>query len=192
MPKISAPTLAEHQAYQRHALVAAAIEILAEDGVAALTPASAGRRASLARSSTYQYFDSGAALLATAVEAAQAEVQDAVAGATARAQGPEDTVTAYVDAVLSLATTTPARAMRALGHAELPPMCAARLDELRATQYRPLALALAEQGVTDPGPSAALLAALVEAGAEQCAAGTRVEVARARVLQLVLRGVGRR
>jgi len=151
VPKISAPTLAEHQAAQRHAPVAAAVEILADEGVAALTPASAGGRASLARSSTYQYFDSGAALLATAVEPAQAEVQDAVTRATVPAHGPDATVAAYVAAVPSLATTIPARAMRALGHAELPPMCAARLDNLLAIQSQPLATALAEWGVPDPG-----------------------------------------
>jgi AcrR family transcriptional regulator len=192
VPKISAPTLAEHQAYQRHALVAAAVDILASEGVAALTPAAAGRRASLARSSTYQYFDSGAALLATAVEAAQSDVQDAVARSIAAAQGPEATVVAYVDAVLSLATTMPARAMRALGHAELPPMCAARLDELCGAQRRPLVDALDEWGVPDPGPKAELLAALVDAGAGQCVAGTPVDVVRDRVLALVLAAVGRR
>ena len=190
MPKISAPTLAEHQAYQRHALVAAAVEILADEGVSALTPASAGRRASLARSSTYQYFDSGAALLATAVEAAQADVQDAVTRATDAADGPDAVLAAYVDAVLSLATTTPSRAMRALDHAELPPMCTARLEELRAAQRQPLVDALGERGTPEPGPTAELVAALVDAGAAQCVAGNPVDVVRSRVLSLVLGGVG--
>ena len=163
------------------------------DGVAALTPASAGRRASLARSSTYQYFDSGAALLATAVEAAQAEVQDVLARSTAAAavHGPDATVAAYVDTVLTLATTTPARALRALGHAELPPMCLARLDELRSVGRQPLVEALTEWGVPDPGPTAELLDALVDAGARQCASGTPVDVVRRRVLALVRGAAGR-
>ncbi len=194
MPKINAPTLAEHQAYQRHALVAAAIEILADEGVAALTPASAGSRASLARSSTYQYFDSGAALLATAVEAAQADVEGAVAraAAAAAADGPEATIGAYVTAVLTTASSTPARAMRALDHAELPRMCAARLEELRRVQRAPLVVALADLGVVDPEPVAELVSALVDAGARQCAHGSPVAVVRDRLLALLRGGVAGR
>ena len=49
MPRITAPTLAEHQARQRDALVEAAVAILATEGVAAATPAAVGARAGLAR-----------------------------------------------------------------------------------------------------------------------------------------------
>jgi AcrR family transcriptional regulator len=188
MPKINAPTLAEHQAHQRGALVAAAVGILADEGVAALTPASAGRRASLARSSTYQYFDSGAALLATAVEAAHADLADAVARASASAEGPAAAISAFVDTVLSRATSTGSRALRALEHAELPPMCAARLHELAAERRAPLVAALEAVGTPDAGPTAELVDALVDAAAVQCAAGAPLGVVRRRVLT-VLRGV---
>ena len=189
MPKISAPTLVEHQSYQRHALVSAAIEVLAEEGVTAMNPASVGRRASLARSSTYQYFDSGAALLAAAVEAAQAEVDDVVSRAAADAAGPADTVDSYVTAVLGVATTAPFRALRALERADLPPMCAARLHELATAQRSPLVAALAELGVADPVATADLVVALVEAAAAQvCAGAGEVEV-RGRTLGLLHRGV---
>jgi len=150
VPKISSPTLAEHQARQRRALVAAAVAILADGGVGALTPASAGRRASLARSSTYQYFDSGAALVAAAVEAAQAEVDGAVIRATGDAESSDGVIAAYISTLLALATTVPARAVRALEHAELPPMCAARLRELADAQREPLVAALVTR--RDPAP----------------------------------------
>lgn len=177
--------------YQRHALVAAAIEILAEDGVAALTPAAVGRRAALARSSTYQYFDSSAALLATAVEEAQAEVDAVVARATDVPGGPDATVDAYVTCVLGLATTTAARALRALERAELPPMCAARLDELAAAQRGPVVRALAARGVPAPGLTAVLVAALVDAGAAEVASGADRGLVRDRVLDLVRGGIRR-
>jgi AcrR family transcriptional regulator len=183
--------LAEHQEYQRHALVAAAVEILAEEGVAALTPAAVGRRASLARSSTYQYFDSSAALLATAVEEAQAEVDAVVARATDMADGPDATVDAYVTCVLDLATTSAARALRALERAELPPMCAARLDELAAAQRTPVVRALAEAGVPGPELTAVLVAALVDAGASEVASGADPDLVRARVMDLVHGGIDR-
>jgi AcrR family transcriptional regulator len=191
VPRISAPTLAEHQAYQRHALVAAAVEILAEEGVAALTPAAVGRRASLARSSTYQYFDSSAALLATAVEEAQAEVDAVVARATDGADGPGATVDAWVTCVLGLATTSAARALRALERAELPPMCAARLGELAAAQRAPLVRALAGARVAEPWLTALLVAAVVDAGASEVASGTDPGLVQARVLALVHAGIDR-
>ena len=189
MPRISAPTLAEHQARRRQALVTAAVDILAEDGVAALTPAAVGRRASLARSSTYQYFDSSAALLATAVEEAHAEVVTVVALATDRAQGPDAIVDAYVTGVVGLATTSAARALRALERAELPPMCAARLDELAVIRRAPLVRALTGGGVPDPGLTAVLVAAVVGAGAAEVAAGADPVVVRARLLTLVHAGI---
>jgi AcrR family transcriptional regulator len=191
MPKISAPTLAEHHALRRSALVAAAVAILAEDGVAALTPATVGRRASLARSSTYQYFDSGASLLATAVEAAQAEVDQVVSQATGGAAGPSETVDAYVTAVLGQATLLSARALRALDRAELPPMCEARLVELAAAQRAPLVAALGSLGVEDPEATARLVAALVDAASREIADGAREDVVRDRVMTIIRSGVVR-
>ena len=61
MPRIDAPTVAEHHAQRRAALLAAAEELLAEQGVEAVTPAAVGARAGLARSSVYQYFSSSPA-----------------------------------------------------------------------------------------------------------------------------------
>ena len=60
MPKISAPTVAEHRVRQRDALLHAATELLVDGGVSAVTPAAVGAAAGLARPSVYQYFSSGA------------------------------------------------------------------------------------------------------------------------------------
>ena len=62
MPRIEAPRVAEHHARQRRALLDAAHALLAETGEAP-SMAAVGRRAGLARSSVYQYFDSPGALL---------------------------------------------------------------------------------------------------------------------------------
>ncbi len=86
MPKIAAPTVAEHRAAQRRALVAAAEAIIIEHGVAVVSPRSVGERAGLARSSVYEYFPSGDDLIAAvAVEAFERwsdELRAATAGAT--------------------------------------------------------------------------------------------------------------
>lgn len=51
MPKISAPTVAEHRVRQRGALLRAAIELLVDGGVSAVTPAAVSAAAGLARPS---------------------------------------------------------------------------------------------------------------------------------------------
>ena len=53
MPRITAPTVAEHHAKQRRALLDAARDLLAETG-AEPSMAAVARRAGLARSSIYQ------------------------------------------------------------------------------------------------------------------------------------------
>ena len=68
MPRIEAPTLAEHHAQRRAAIVAAAVDLLGREGIGAVTPAAVASGSGLARSSLYQYFPSTAALVAAAVE----------------------------------------------------------------------------------------------------------------------------
>ena len=63
MPKIEAPTVAEHRANQERALLDAARELLLAGGRAAITPAAVGAAAGLARSSVYKYFSSGEEIL---------------------------------------------------------------------------------------------------------------------------------
>ena len=70
MPKISAPTVAEHRAAQRAALLAATEQLLVEVGLAGVTPRSIAERAGLARSSFYEYFGSRDDILAAVAIAA--------------------------------------------------------------------------------------------------------------------------
>src|SRR5690606_22874513 len=56
MPKISAPTVAEHRALQRAALVRAGEEVLEEGGLAGFSAGAVAERAGMARSSFYDYF----------------------------------------------------------------------------------------------------------------------------------------
>src|SRR5207253_7362858 len=68
MPRIEAPTVAEHRNRQRAALLRAAEELLVEEGYAALRFSAVARRAGLARSSVYEYFTSKDDLVAAVWE----------------------------------------------------------------------------------------------------------------------------
>jgi AcrR family transcriptional regulator len=95
VPRIQAPTVAEHRAAQRRALLDAAREILAETGRPP-TLARVAERAGLARSSLYQYFRSSGDLLNAVVEDVFPRWSARVAAAMDAAATPADRVLAYV------------------------------------------------------------------------------------------------
>ena len=185
MPKISEPTLAEHQARQRSGLLDAAMAALADEGVSAVTPGAVGKRAGLARASVYQYFDSSAALLAAAVEEAMARQICEISEALAMAEGPAAAVEAYVKIVLDRAGSIAWRAVHALERAELPAMCRMRLEELKDAARSPLQRALAELRVAQPELSAVLVAGACDAAAQMADARMPRESLRAATLEFI-------
>ncbi|MGE5134715.1 MAG: TetR/AcrR family transcriptional regulator [Gemmatimonadota bacterium] len=189
MPKISAATVPEHRARQRRALIAAAVDILAESGAAAVTPAAVGARAGLARSSVYQYFPSTAALLATLVEEAFADWNATVATAMAQADSPAGRIDAYLTAALRLAAAGGHRAAAALYTADLPPECRRRVGELHREEAEPLAAAIRDLGVPDPGLTGQLLAGLLQAAMTAVEGGADPAAVTARMLALLHGGL---
>ena len=76
MPQIDAPTVAEHRAQQREALLDAAEAILLDAGHGALTFRALGERTGLARNSIYRYFGSRDDLIAARHEPLGEETRD--------------------------------------------------------------------------------------------------------------------
>jgi AcrR family transcriptional regulator len=194
VPKISAPTVAEHHAHRRAALINAAIEILVEHGVAGVTPATVGARAGLARSSVYQYFPSTAALLATIVEEAFPRANSVIQAALDTAGTPRERVDAYIRQTLVLASEGVHRPAAALLAADLPAECRARLAELHAQQAAPLFDALSRLGLRDPSMTARLVGGVLQAAMAAIEQGSPVEHTIGEVLAFVKAGLdsGRR
>ena len=103
MPKIDAPTVAEHRANQERALLDAARELLLASGRAAITPAAVGAAAGLARSSVYKYFSSGEEILTRIAAEAFADWGARVSDAVGRAADADGRVDTYVRTTLELA-----------------------------------------------------------------------------------------
>ncbi|GAA2058782.1 TetR/AcrR family transcriptional regulator [Catenulispora yoronensis] len=190
MPKIAAATLAEHQAAQRRALVAAAMETLLADGAAAITPAAVGRRAGLARSSVYQYFPSTAALVAAVIEEAFPPWDAALGAALDGVEAPAARIDAYVEATLRLTAEGHHRAAGALLNADLPPEVRRRLAELHRATTEPLSAAVRALGVPEPELTARLLGGLLSAAMAAIEGGADAEVATARVKALLAGELG--
>jgi AcrR family transcriptional regulator len=190
MPKIDAPTVAEHHSKQRAALLAAATTLLAEEGLDAITLAAVGSAAGLARSSVYQYFDSAPALLAAVIEDVMPRAAKELAEAVARARTPEQRIDAFVRATLDTATDPIHRSLSALAQAPLPAQCRVRISELHHEQFAPLRAAVAELDVPDPELTTRLIRGLIQAAAGSICDGARKPHVMVRTLELIHRGLG--
>lgn len=163
MPKISAPTVAEHRRRQRDALLAAATELLVEGGVSAVTPAAVGAAVGLARPSVYQYFESAAGILAAITEDSFARSNAQLDAALAGLDDPLEVMDAYVKETLRQAAAGAHRPAAALTAAQLPDECRARVTELHYEQIAPFMAALQRLEVPDFEITARLLGGLLEA-----------------------------
>ncbi|WP_182881545.1 TetR/AcrR family transcriptional regulator [Microbispora sp. H10949] len=168
MPRISAATVADHRANQHAALLDAAREILAAEGVHALSPAAVGARIGLARSSVYRYFASTADILAQLVEDAFPRWSARLRAAVAPAGGPlPDRIRAYGRAALDFVGSPDYALIPALQAIGLPQECRIRVEELHGELTAPLADALREAGMDHPALRADLAWGVVRAGARR-------------------------
>lgn len=163
MPRISAPTVAQHRVRQRDALLHAATELLVSGGVSAVTPAAVGAAAGLARPSVYQYFSSGADILAAVVEDAFPRANQSLQVALDAAVGPAEKLDAYVRETLRLAAEGAHRPAAALAAGQLPSECLARLRELHREQAAPFMDALQALALPELPLTARLLGGVLEA-----------------------------
>lgn len=166
MPKISAPTVAEHREAQRRALLGAAEEIIRESGVAAVNPRTVGERAGLARSSFYEYFPSRDDLLAAvavqAFDAWAAEVDAAVAAAPAG----RPRIHAYVEATLRMTADGKHSLATGLRDADLSPTSYDAIMAMHDSLAGPLRSLLEDLGAPEPARQADLVHGMIGAGVQ--------------------------
>lgn len=189
MPRIAAPTIAQHRAAQRAALLRAGEAALLEAGLPGVSPRSVCEQAGLARSSFYDYFPSRDDLLVAiaidAIERWDAEIAEALADvAPGRAR-----LTAFVDATMAMAGDGRHEIAGALRDAPLNP---SRLEDLMVLHDRlmsPLTEVLAEIGVEDPRTTAALVQGALGAGIQLVAHGVDHREVAASVRRLLEAGI---
>jgi AcrR family transcriptional regulator len=166
MPKISAPTVAEHREAQRRALLGAAEEIIRESGVAAVNPRTVGERAGLARSSFYEYFPSRDDLLAAvAVQAFDAWATE-VDAAVAAAPPGRPRIHAYVEATLRMTADGKHSLATGLRDADLSPTSYDAIMAMHDSLAGPLRILLEELGAPEPARQADLVQGMIGAGVQ--------------------------
>ncbi|WP_030915521.1 TetR/AcrR family transcriptional regulator [Streptosporangium amethystogenes] len=175
MPRISAATVADHRANQHAALLEAAREILAAQGVHALTPAAVGARIGLARSSVYRYFSSTADILAQLTEegfprwAGRLRATMAETPPNGPAASLDERLRAYGRVALEFVGSTDYALVPAAQTLGLPTECLARLEELHGSLLEPLGDVLREAGHDHPALRAELAWGVLRAGTRRLA-----------------------
>ncbi|GAB2874979.1 TetR/AcrR family transcriptional regulator [Nocardioides pacificus] len=149
MPRISAPTVAEHRQRQRRALLDGARAILGETG-APPTLAAVAQRAGLARSSAYHYFASSEDLLAAVVGDVFPDWASQVRDRVAAASTPGARIWAYVHANLELFASSEQAVASALSKVVDPAVLKEPMEAFHAELQGPLLEALVEHGEARP------------------------------------------
>ncbi|WP_306748694.1 TetR/AcrR family transcriptional regulator [Saccharothrix yanglingensis] len=172
VPRIQAPTVAEHRARQRRAILDAARALLAETG-AAPSLADAAARVGLARSSIYQYFPSADDLLEAVVSDVFPTWASRVLDHVAAAAGPADRVWAYVEANVELFAGPDQAVARALRTVVDPAVLREHSAQLHARLQEPLVDSLRLLGEPEPERMAELVNAAVLRASQDIDGGGR-------------------
>ncbi|NUT51766.1 MAG: TetR/AcrR family transcriptional regulator [Saccharothrix sp.] len=160
MPRIQAPTVAEHRVRQRRAILDAARALLADTGEAP-SLAAAGARIGLARSSVYQYFPSREALLEAVVADVFPSWTAQVLDHVAAAHTPADRVRAYVEANVRLFSGPEQSVAKALRTVMDPVVLQQHSSQLHTRLREPLVESLRALGEPEPERMAELVNATI-------------------------------
>jgi AcrR family transcriptional regulator len=189
MPRISAPTVAEHRARRRADVLRAAEEIVVGEGSHALTLAAVAARTGLARPSVYAYFPSTEALLVALVEEGFARWAETLRDATADVAGPRDLVRAWFRAAATSAAQGNHLLAAALRDTPLPQDTRTGLDAGHRAAAAPLVQAARDLGAPDLEAASALVQGVVATLLERVEAGADAETEAARAARFTLGGL---
>lgn len=161
MPRIDAPTVAEHRRMRHRSVVESAAELLMRSGATAVTPAAVAEAAGLARSSVYQYFPTSNELVSGAVEEVFRRYTDYVVRSVAEVSGSrQERLVAYVRASFAALDLG---VWPALGlAADLTPEYRERMAALHLGLARPLAAIL--EDAEEPTIDSILALGVIQSG----------------------------
>lgn len=167
MPRIDAPTLAEHRDQRLSALLTAGRSLLLEEGPAGVTMAAVANRTGLSRPAIYEYFDSTSDLLAAILIDHMREWTQAVGDVITEISDPAVRVDEYVIRSIQYFHQDDHRAMAFISQSTLPTNVRERMITEHQTMIEPLITALRDLQIQDPSRAAQFVQGVVEAAARQ-------------------------
>lgn len=169
MPRIDAPTLAEHREQRRDALLDAASSVMRESGT--VTMSAVAERTGLSRTAVYEYYRSSADLIADVLVDELAAWIDHLAEAIDGIEDPRERLVTWIRAALAYVQDGRHALVRAAGDATLPPVRRAQVQTLHRDLAAPVYVALREIGVTDAERLASYVWGVVEAATRHIESG---------------------
>ena len=169
VPKIDAPSLAEHREQRRDALVEAAATVMRESGM--VTMAAVAERTGLSRSAVYEYYRSAADLIADVLVDELAAWIDHLDAAVRDIADPRERLVTWIRASLDYVADGRHSLVRAAGDATLPPVRRAQVQSLHRELASPVHGALRELGITDADRIASYVWGVVESATRHIEAG---------------------
>jgi AcrR family transcriptional regulator len=169
MPKIQAPTLAQHREQRRDALVEAATMVMRESGT--VTMAVVAERTGLSRSAVYEYYRSAADLIADVVVDELAAWIDHLAIAVEHIDDPRQRLETWIRAALAYVADGRHALVRAAGDSSLPPVRRAQVQAMHRELAAPVLTSLRDLGVRDAERSASYVWGVVETATRHIEAG---------------------
>lgn len=180
MPRIAAPTLAEHRAMQIRTLRSTVRSLLRENPETPPTLAEIASHAGLSRSSLYQYVSSRDELLLDSLMESAPRWRALCAEAIATAATPVEEALTFLDAALEL-LVGPERGLAGTLLCRWPEERRAQAEEARAEFLGPLRESLAGVPAADPDAAAEFLTGLTVTAAHRVLAGAPLEHTRTQV-----------
>lgn len=171
MPRIEAPTLAEHRDQRKSSLLEAGHDLLSAGGPRAVTMAAVASRAGLSRPAVYEYFTSTEDLLGAVLMERMVLWTHDVTDALERAESPEDKVRTYVEVSLRLISEGSHEMIAVLSAETLPASVRAQLGALHAALAAPLADAVRDLGGGEAELITRFVQGVVEAAARRVPPG---------------------
>ncbi|MGP3707684.1 TetR/AcrR family transcriptional regulator [Gordonia paraffinivorans] len=160
MPRIQAPTLAEHRRQQMQAILDGAKAILAETGKAP-SLAAVGARVGLARSSVYQYFSSSDELLEAVVADLFPSWGRFVGDRVSAESEPGHRIWAYICANVDLFVGSEQAVANALARVVDPSVLLEPMQRFHAELQEPLVEALVAHGESHPREVAGIIDSVI-------------------------------
>ena len=176
MPKIQAPSIAEHRELRRHQLISAAMELAIEGGAEAVTVSAVAQKAGLSRSSIYEYFSSSADLIADLVVEELDYFTARLAEAIKDATDPFEKIELWIAEGLRYVEDGRHMLVKSLNTVSTPEF---RKEEIALGHRRlisPLRQALSETGIKEIASAAAFLQSVTDSASTRIDAGNEAEL----------------
>lgn len=189
MPRIAAPTIAQNRDLRQSAILAAANDIAREAGLNKITVGEIAKRAGIARTSVYAYFESSADLIADVLIDELFDMIDILERRVSQAPDARAAILAWMQASLEYVNDGRHEFVKSAATVELPPARRAEMQHLHRQMIAPLSRALASYGVDNEVRVAMQISGIVDVAVRRLTNGGNLDEEIAAAEEFIMHGL---